>query len=168
MIVITNSGPLIALGKLSLLNLLEPLYKEVMLPARVYDEVIGRGTKQGYLDTVQAKLAVHRGYLLMRPVMLNDAGIDFLPLDPGEKAVLNLALENKADLVLMDDMLARKQARNLGFKVTGTLGIIVSAYRKNLLSLDELRIIFDTIIHRNDIWIAEGLCRIILEHLEKD
>ena len=65
----------------------------------------------------------------------------------------------------MDDMLAREQAKRLGMIVKGTLGVIVTAYRQEFFSLDELRIIFDTIIKRNDIWIAEGLCRSVLDRL---
>jgi predicted nucleic acid-binding protein len=87
-------------------------------------------------------------------------------LHKGEKEVLNLALENKANLVLLDDMLARSEAQVLGFSVKGTLGIIVKAYNKQLLTLDEVQIIFNSIIERNDIWIAEGLCRRVFEHLK--
>lgn len=39
MIVITNSGPLIALAKLGMLNLLSQLYGKVDMPEEVYDEV---------------------------------------------------------------------------------------------------------------------------------
>lgn len=68
----------------------------------------------------------------------------------------------------MDDMSAREQAKAFGLKVKGTLGIIVEAYRNELLSIDEVRIIFETIMKRNDIWIAEALCQNILARLNKD
>ena len=81
----------------------------------------------------------------------------------GEKETLSLSLEHNADLVLLDDMLARSEAHGLGFSVKGTLGVIVKGYHEGILSLDEVRIIFDSIIERNDIWIAEGLCSSVLE-----
>ena len=77
-----------------------------------------------------------------------------------------MALENKANLVLLDDMLARSEAQFLGFSVKGTLGIIVKAYNKQLLTLDEVEIIFNSIIERNDIWIAEELCRRVFKRLK--
>ena len=41
--VISNSGPLIALGKLGLLDVLGHLYEKVMMPQAVYDEVVSGG-----------------------------------------------------------------------------------------------------------------------------
>lgn len=66
----------------------------------------------------------------------------------------------------MDDMLAREHGQSLGFAVKGTLGVIVQGYRSGLMPLDEVRIIFDNIMQRNDIWIAEGLCRSVFERLK--
>ena len=68
--------------------------------------------------------------------------------------------------MLLDDLLARSEAQALGFSVKGTLGVIAKGYRKEVLSLDEVRIIFDSIIERNDIWIAEGLCRRVFDGLK--
>jgi hypothetical protein len=44
-IVVANSGPLMALGKLGLLELLPRLYGQVRLPTAVYTEVVVRGVK---------------------------------------------------------------------------------------------------------------------------
>ncbi len=41
--VVSNAGPLMALGKLGLVHLLHQLYGPVMLPTAVYDEVVTRG-----------------------------------------------------------------------------------------------------------------------------
>ena len=43
MIVIINSGPLMALAKLGLLDLLPRLYGQVRFPTAVFTEVVGRG-----------------------------------------------------------------------------------------------------------------------------
>lgn len=58
MIVITNSGPLIALAKLGLLYLLQRIYGQVYVAKAVYHEVVERGEKGGYSDALQIKLAV--------------------------------------------------------------------------------------------------------------
>jgi len=165
MIVVTNSGPLMALAKLGLLDLLGRLYGKVYMPVAVYDEVVVRGEEGGFSDSLQVKLAVQRKQLILKEVKNPRADVAALPLHEGEKEVLSLALENKGDLVLLDDMLARSEAQTLGFSVKGTLGVIVKGYRTQVLSLDEVRIIFESIIDRNDIWIGEELCRRVFEGL---
>lgn len=166
MIVVTNAGPLMALAKLGLLHLLGRLYGKVEMATAVYNEVVLRGMEQGFSDSLQVKLAVQQKYLVVKAVKKQSADIVALPLHEGEKETLSLSLEHKADLVLLDDMLARSEAQALGFSVKGTLGVIAKGYRRELLSLDEVRIIFDSIIERNDIWIAEGLCRRVFDGLK--
>jgi uncharacterized protein len=48
--VITNAGPLMALGKLNRLSLLENLYKTVQMPSAVYNEVVHQGLVRGEPD----------------------------------------------------------------------------------------------------------------------
>jgi predicted nucleic acid-binding protein len=52
MIVVTNSGPLMALAKLGLLDLLGRLYGKVYMPGAVYDEVVLRGKEGGFSDYI--------------------------------------------------------------------------------------------------------------------
>ncbi|MEA3428566.1 MAG: hypothetical protein U9Q84_05030 [Thermodesulfobacteriota bacterium] len=101
-------------------------------------------------------MAVQQKYLIVEAVKKQSADIVALPLHKGEKETLSFSLEHKADFVLLDDMLARSEAKALGFSVKGTLGVITKGYRRKILSIEEVRIIFDRIIERNDIWIAEG------------
>jgi hypothetical protein len=48
-----------------------------------------------------------------------------------------LALEVKADLVLLDDGKARTVAEFMGLNVTGTVGVLLQAYQKGFL--DDLK-----------------------------
>lgn len=166
--VVTNSGPLMSLGKLGHLDLLGRLYEQVTMPAAVYDEVVVKGLMRGCLDSYQVQLAMQRKYLAVIQLNKPHPQVEDLPLHKGEKEVLNLALDNRSNLVLMDDKIAREHAQSFGLKVKGTLGVIISAYRSKLLSLDEVQIVFETIMKRNDIWIATGLCRSILTRLNNE
>jgi len=168
MMVVTNSGPLMALGKLGHLNLLGRLYEQVVMPMTVYNEVVVKGFARGCLDAYQVKLAIQRKYLAVMELKNPHPQVEYLPLHNGEKEALNLALDNRSSLVLMDDMIAREHAQSFGFQVKGTLGIIVSAYQNKLLSLNEVQIVVETIMKRNDIWIATGLCRSILTRLNNE
>lgn len=48
-------------------------------------------------------------------------------LDEGEAAAIVLALEQKADLILMDDYDGRAMARGYNLRVMGTTGILLKA-----------------------------------------
>ena len=54
-------------------------------------------------------------------------------LGKGETAVILLGLENPNSLLVLDDYLARRVARELGVKVTGTAGILISAKQEGLI-----------------------------------
>lgn len=65
-------------------------------------------------------------------------------LDPGEAEAIALALETRAELLLMDERLGRDTARHLGLPFTGLIGLLVEAKRKGLIlsikhELDTLR-----------------------------
>ena len=56
-------------------------------------------------------------------------------LDAGERAALALAVALKADLVLMDDRACVAVARQHGFAVTGTVGVLDLAARRGMIDL---------------------------------
>lgn len=165
--IISNAGPLIGLAKLNLIGILGQLYGKVFMPEAVFDEVVIGGIQRGSLDALAIRLATQRKELIVKAVKQTRDCIEKLQLHRGEKEVIQLAFENEASLLLMDDMLAREQASLLGFKVKGTLGIIVDAYRSQILTLDEACMAIEAIIHRQDIWISTPLCLKVLEHLKK-
>ena len=55
-IVLCNSGPLIALGKLNRLDLLTGLFGEVQILRAVYDEVVTQGLTRGEPDALRFPL----------------------------------------------------------------------------------------------------------------
>lgn len=48
-------------------------------------------------------------------------------LDKGEASAIALAIEQADCLLIIDDHKGRKYARQLGIKITGTLGVIIDA-----------------------------------------
>ena len=55
-------------------------------------------------------------------------------LDLGEAEVIALAQEQDADLVIMDERFARRHARRLGLRLTGTLGVLLRAKERGFVS----------------------------------
>jgi predicted nucleic acid-binding protein len=51
-------------------------------------------------------------------------------LDLGEQEAITLALQLKADLILLDDLAARRIATQLQLEIVGLLGILGSAAKK--------------------------------------
>jgi predicted nucleic acid-binding protein len=128
--VICNTTPLIALSIIDKLSLLERLYGSVLIPEAVEDEIMaGRQGKAGF-HIVQATEWITTVPLEdpIRATLLSD-------LDRGEAEVIALALETSADLIILDERLARQHAARLGLTMTGTLGILVRAKQEGMIDL---------------------------------
>ena len=55
-------------------------------------------------------------------------------LGPGETEVLMLGLELREVILVLDDALARRVAKTLGLRFTGTLGLLLDAKRAGLVT----------------------------------
>jgi len=166
---ISNSGPIMSLAKLGSLALLYDLYGQIYIPSAVYYEVVIHGLDSGYPDAYYIRSSILKDHIAIINVsdgeMLDN--ISNLPLDIGEKQVLYLAIRDESDLILLDDLKAREEAKALGLNVKGTLGVIIQAYREGYINLDIVEEIIQTIIARDDIWISSELCLRILNELRK-
>jgi len=121
--VVSNSSPLIHLAKIGKLILLEDLFNEIIVPEAVHKECVVEGRNRDdavkISEAVWIKIQKIRDNKLKRALMME--------LDEGEAETIVLALEQSADLILLDDYDARKVARSFGLKVTGTIGILIKA-----------------------------------------
>lgn len=120
-VVVSDAGPLIALGRLDLLHLRSDLFAQVQVPQAVRDECMARLQN---LDASRIQSALDKQWLTLctaTPIAI--PGLDF-----GECAAIARALEIEAGL-LVDDRAARQHASTLGLAVIGTLGILVLAKR---------------------------------------
>ncbi|MDI6793728.1 MAG: hypothetical protein QME81_12835 [bacterium] len=163
-IVLCNAGPLIALSKLNRLDILADLYGETQIPRAVYDEVVTHGLARGAPDALTVRLFWQRQRwpIVDVPDAVLSAYTSPVVLDPGETEVLALAQTLTDPLVLIDDEIARAEARRLGLRLRGTLGIIVHAYRRGLLSFGQTEMLIREIAARPDIWIGDRLCEQVI------
>ena len=120
-VVVSDAGPLIALGRLDLLSLLPALFAQVQVLQAVLSECMARPQNA---DATRIRLAVDQQWL----TLCDATPITMQGLDLGERAAIARALEIGAGL-LADDRAARQHAAALGLVVIGTLGVLVLAKR---------------------------------------
>ncbi len=130
--VVVNATPIIALALIDQLDLLRHLYGEVMIPPEVQAEVLAGG--RGGVGKVELQSADW-----IRTISLEDPRrADLLSdLDRGEAEVIALAQELDAELVIIDERLARRHAQRLGLTLTGTLGVLLKAKEQGWVSAVE-------------------------------
>jgi predicted nucleic acid-binding protein len=121
------------------LDLLQHLYGEVVMPPAVRDEVIAGGPAG--IGSAEVREAIWLRLISLQDPRRADLLAD---LDRGEAEVIALAQELDATLVIIDERLARRHAERLGLNLTGTLGVLLRAKRRGLVSavaplIDQLR-----------------------------
>jgi hypothetical protein len=76
-------------------------------------------------------------------------------LDAGEAEALALAIERQADLMLVDEVEARRVAELYGIAKTGVIGLLIRAKQENIVP--SLRAELDRLRSVGAFWIADGL-----------
>ncbi len=129
MIVVSNTSPIINLAAIGQLELLHSLYDTITIPQAVYYEVAVRGNGQAGASEIQASHWIERSQV--RDVAL----VEHLKqqLDAGEAEAIALAIELRADLLLLDERRGRMIAKELGLAMTGLMGILLVAKQRGYL-----------------------------------
>lgn len=165
--VVCDAGPLIALAKLNHLGLLFESYEEILMPEEVYDEVVTNGIKLGMPDAYEVRTLVNRKIFKVEKIKDSMLSLEERQsIDIGEAKVISLAIREKADMVLIDDLHARKVARIKGLRIKGTLGLLVDSYRKDLITFRQLEVLIEEIKLRTDLWINSQLCDDVLKRIQ--
>jgi len=78
-----------------------------------------------------------------------------MELEKGEAEAIILALELNADMVLIDEYIARDIAKSRGLAVIGTVVILADAYEKGLIN--DLKKVLDD-LRSKKVWTSEKVC----------
>lgn len=122
MIVVADTSPLNYLIQIACDSLLPQLYGRIVIPSGVMRE----------LEHPSAPEAV-RAWITNVPNWIEVSLISSMPdaelayLGLGEREAIQLAEEQHADLLLMDERKGRQEAKLRGLRTTGTLGVLLSA-----------------------------------------
>lgn len=130
MIVVSDTSPLCYLLLIDLIEVLPQLFGRVIIPEKVRDELLSPATPQ----VVREWISQPPDWLEVQ-IILDRINPAVNQLDLGEQEAITLALELKADLILLDDLAARRIATQLQVNIVGVLGILVSAAEKGLIDV---------------------------------
>jgi len=140
--IVSNTGPIIGLGKIGLLFLLNQLASGVIIPPTVRRELLGKiGPEMEQIDKALNEFLKVADLKPLDPAV----GIAISSLDDGEREVIGLASTMSGDiLLLIDDRAGREVAKGLNISVSGVVGILLLAKEKGMVGkisplLEELR-----------------------------
>lgn len=132
-------------------DLLFAIYGEVIAPGQVKREF----ERKVATDLRFAGLHFPKGITIVDPVSIPPSLVANRNLDPGEIAVLALALELGIPEVLLDERAGRRVASALGLHVSGLLGILIEAKGRNLIPA--LRPMLAQLVSGARFWMAPEL-----------
>lgn len=139
-IVVSDTSPIINLAMIGRLSLLPAVFNRVIIPQKVFEEIVSQGT--GLPGALEISTANWVDVLTCKDFQKVQALED--EIDPGESEAIILALEMDADLILLDDYAARAVADRLGLEYTGLLGLLIRA--KQMGFVENVRTIMDDLI----------------------
>jgi len=126
---IFNASPLILLGKIHQLHLIEVLSPNFRIPRPVVAEIgVGPSDDPTIKWLTSTSVASHVVDVPPTPPFLAQ-----WDLGAGETAVLSLALADDGAAVILDDLAARKFAMTFDLPLLGTLGLLIRAKHGGLI-----------------------------------
>ena len=159
MIVVSDTSPVLNLARIGRLELLPRLYRQVLIPSAVYQELTA--SKRDLSPAID--LASQPWLIVATPSDQKRVQELREKLDPGEAEAIILAIERRADLLLVDERRARRTANAAGIAVTGLLGVVAGAKRAGLIDL--AKPVLDELIQTARFWIGPDLYAEILAKL---
>lgn len=158
-VVVTDTSPLLNLALIDQLTLLTSQFSSISVPRQVWKELTQGGFERDALHTLRAD-----GFLTVIDVEESDLFTEiFHELDYGETAAICYAIEQDADLLLLDEKDGRRVARRHDLTVTGVIGILLRGAKEGEVDikqeLDALR--------EAGFWISDDLYSRVLSEAQQ-
>jgi uncharacterized protein len=154
-IVISDTSAILNLAIIGQLDLLRRLYDKVVIPSAVLKEI--KNTKAP--DAIPLELPA---WIEVKSVDNTSLVVALsTELDDGESEAICLAVELAADLLLLDERLARQVASRFHLRYIGLLGVLIEAKRKSIVP--GIRPLLDDIVNKAGFWISPALYAQVLK-----
>jgi len=131
MLAVSNTSPLSNLAVIGRLDLLREQLGSVIIPPGVRTE-LSHHPHSGARNALEQ--AIEDRWLTVVALSAAVSADLASALDWGEAEALALALEIKADIVILDESAARLKARQMGIAHTGVLGVLRQARQTNRIA----------------------------------
>jgi predicted nucleic acid-binding protein len=161
--IVCDSGPIIHLDELNCLHLLED-FQEVLIPDAVQKEI--KRYRPLSLSKLNVPFVFSPGNISDNARLLTLCRV--FSLDVGEIEALSLMEKNPQALFLTDDASARMVAEQMGFRVHGTIGILVRAIRRSQMEAREVLSLLKQIPSKTTLFIKRSLLDEITLKIKKE
>ena len=154
MIVVSDTSPISNLLQIGEIDLLRQVFGKIVIPTEVFVEICRIESHKEFLIKQDWIKTATLSDTNLKNSLLND-------LDSGEAEAIALAVELKADYLLIDEIKGRQIAENYGIKVTGILGVLIKAKKDGLIT--ELKPYLQRLVNDAGFWLNPKLIKKILE-----
>ena len=117
-IIVSDTSCLILLDKLGRIDLLQSLFNKITIT-----DIITNEFGKELPDFIEIRNPQEKNYQRILETFL----------DPGEASAFALAIEINDSLLIIDDLKARREAKQLKLNFTGTIGILILAIEKGYI-----------------------------------
>jgi len=155
---VLDSGPLIHLAEIDALDVISD-FSTLYIPDAVRDEV-SRHQPSALTSSLDFQVIPAPSPSVALRIMART-----LPLDRGELEALSLMKINSHAIFLTDDSAARVAAEERGFRVHGTIGLIIRAARKGHKTRLEVIDLLRSIPQKSSLYIKPALLSEIISSL---
>lgn len=155
--IISNTTPLINFACIRRLDILAKLFSEIYITNAVKEELQIKVQKFPVITQILESNFIKKSEI-KNTQLVNSLRMD---LHLGEAEAIVLAIENPNSFLLLDELAGRSIARFQNLNFTGTIGCLLEAKRKKIIS--EIKPLLDSIQLNANFWISESLYNQVLK-----
>lgn len=155
---ISNTGPILHLLEIDMIKSLK-IFKAVYIPDEVHEEL--RKNKIKLTKNIKV-LKLHSKFKDIAQLLGGQYFIDL-----GEAEAISLAIQEKINLFLTDDLEARVVAKEYDLEVHGTVGILLMAFKKKIIDRKTTIRKVKGLYEKSSLFITKDLVNYIINEINK-
>jgi hypothetical protein len=157
MIAVCNTSPISSLIQINQLPLLARQFAEVLIPPEVVAELDDGAEFLGDWRTAAGAESLVTRAVRDRALLRDLLG----SLHPGEAAAIALAAQTAGAILIMDESEGRRVAARIGLRLSGTVGLLVTAKRRGDVSL--IAPLLEQLRTKAKFWLSNDVVRRVLQ-----
>ena len=162
--VVADAGPLIHLTEIESVPLLS-LFERIIIPEQVWNET--RSHAPIFPEAV-AELRNLERVAVAQTEMMSFVNMHHLEhLHQGELECFYVCVQREVSVILTDDLAVRDAAKQLRLTPVGSLGVVVSAYRHDMISFAEAERYISALYETSSLFVTRTIVEMVLEQLRQ-